>query len=73
MASFLKFIKKNSIPNSKTERWAVISEITGAELGSIQWWEAWRKYVFMPSANTIFDNKYLSEIISFIENERERN
>lgn len=44
----------------------------GCPLGSISWYGRWRKYVFRPNMQTLFDTKCLHEIIKFIDDEMHR-
>lgn len=38
-------------------------------LGMIRWYSRWRKYVFEPSANTIYEETCMREISQYIEEE----
>lgn len=38
-----------------------------AELGEINWYAPWRRYVFLPNANTLFDAGCLREIVAFLD------
>ena len=49
----------------KTKRFSVTSKGNDL-LGHVQWFGAWRKYCFYPSANTIWDTKCLFEVMTFI-------
>lgn len=66
MKSFLDFVHADSSPSGKTERWWVNSK-TGDPLGSINWYAPWRRYVFYPTHNTLFDVACLTAIAQFIE------
>lgn len=46
----------------KRESWA-----TNVGLGYIKWYGAWRKYVFFPDKNTLWDNNCLNMIIRFLD------
>lgn len=52
--------------NPKTEIWTIHSK-SGGCLGSVVWYPNWRKYVFFPNTDTIWDQKCLSEITVFLE------
>lgn len=67
MATFLKFEKSVRPKEKKTDTWTVTAVQSGVELGKISWWAHWRKYVFAPKENTIYDVKCLQEITTFID------
>lgn len=55
-------------PNSsrrKTDVWAVESKDGGA-LGYIAWYAPWRCYCFMPSSSTVFEQRCLRDIATFL-------
>lgn len=54
-------------PNPATKRWAVMPKDDGAQIGRVQWYGPWRKYCFMPMANTVFEQLCLREIAAFCE------
>ncbi len=56
-------------PNPSTKRWAVMSKDKGEQIGTVAWYGAWRKYCFMPAANTVFEQVCLRDIANFCENE----
>lgn len=41
----------------------------GRELGSVKWYAYWRKYVFEPIADTVYDAGCLSKLSSFCKNQ----
>ena len=51
----------------KTKIFYIKSSRSDADLGSIAYYNRWRKYVFYPSNDIIFDTSCLKEIIEFIE------
>lgn len=51
----------------KTSIYHIFSHKSRDEIGLIKWYGAWRKYCFFPNADTIWDNKCLSSINSFLE------
>lgn len=59
--------KKEFIKGRKTPIVTIHSAKDDTLLGDIRWWSAWRKYVFCPDGDTIFDAKCLSEIELYME------
>lgn len=51
---------------AKTRKYSLFSRAGRSLLGYVQWWPAWRKYVFFP-LNSVFDNRCLREIAKFCE------
>lgn len=49
-------------PGRKTGIWNVRSASSGAHLGTIRWYGAWRQYCFYPTEPTIFNTDCLVEI-----------
>lgn len=54
-------------PTKKTQVFKVTSKDESTILGQIQWHGAWRKYVFAPNQNTIYDNKCMIELARICE------
>lgn len=71
--SFLKFtLTRNT---GKTCVWHVESAANHTFLGVLGWFAPWRRYVFRPAENTIFDALCIRELANFIDdrmNERRR-
>lgn len=68
MATYIKFDERPHLAERKTRAWAIISiEPPHAYLGEIKWFGRWRKYVFFPGADTLFEEICLREIALFIE------
>lgn len=53
--------------NPKTMVYSVLSAASNELLGHIKWHNSWRKYVFFPLENTMFDSFCLSVIVDFID------
>lgn len=51
------------IDGKKLPIYIVKNKNTGFELGTIKFYGAWRKFVFNPASDTIFDAACLSDII----------
>ena len=62
---YLKFELVEQKP--KTMIYSVLSVVSNELLGHIKWHNSWRKYVFFPLENTIFDSSCLTEIRDFID------
>lgn len=69
MPVYLQFIETARLnPEAKTKRFLVhtLKDPT-VELGVINWYNAWRRYVFLPHQATLFDRDCLFEVLSFLE------
>jgi hypothetical protein len=49
----------------KTRVFSVFSGAVG--LGDVSWYAPWRRYVFFPGAETLFDAACLKEVTAFID------
>jgi hypothetical protein len=54
---------------AKTNVYEVTAALNAYPLGRIAWYTRWRKYVFEPSSNCIFEETCLRDISQFIEEE----
>lgn len=52
--------------NPKTGVWDVIAKEDGIVLGQVKWFARWRKYVFHPGYNTVYELDCLSDISLFL-------
>lgn len=50
----------------KTKKFQIISNSSGAVLGWIGWYGAWRQYVFNPCNDTLFNHGCLDSISDFL-------
>lgn len=50
----------------KTQSWAVVNKSSDNELGVIEWYYAWRQYVFYPMSDTLYNNGCLETITEFL-------
>lgn len=66
--TFLHFKFIQTSESGKTDIWHVLSQ-DHIRLGMITWHSHWRKYVFYPEDETLYDPKCLREIAEFMENE----
>lgn len=64
-----KYLEFEEISNGilKTKLFKVVSAYDSAELGIIRWYIRWRRYVFYPTYNSLFDSACLKEITKFID------
>ena len=67
MAAYMDFVLQEQDPGRKTEKWKALSVQGSCELGIVSFHPAWRKYVFWPEKNTIFDPACLRELADFVE------
>ncbi len=47
-------------------RWFIINKHSGNSIGEISWYNSWRRYVFIPDGETVWDINCLQDIIKFI-------
>jgi hypothetical protein len=66
--SHLYFNELNNA-GKKTRKWEVTAIASDGVLGVVSFWGAWRKYVFMPHAGTLYDASCMREIGDFAEAE----
>lgn len=55
----------------KTNVWWVENRRSGARLGEIKWYGAWRQYCFYPEANCVFNKGCLLDIQQFLKDAME--
>lgn len=65
-SAFLDFVEYASPVKAKTKRWEVRSKVGALLLGYVRWKAQWRKYAFFPNGNTVFDERCLSDLGSFL-------
>ena len=65
--AYMDFVLQHQEEGRKTEKWKVLSVMGSHELGIVSFHPAWRKYVFWPEKNTIFDPACLRELADFVE------
>lgn len=67
----MKWIEMRHVGKSEsgiTDRWAVLpKEDDPIAIGMVSWYPSWRKYVFSPKANTVFEEDCLRDIADFCE------
>ena len=67
MAEYMDFILQPQEEGRKTEKYKVISAMGSHLLGFVSFHPAWRKYVFWPEKNTLFDPACLRDLADFVE------
>jgi hypothetical protein len=66
MYKWLEFEKTQRDKGKKTDFFYVNNKATNVTVGAIRWYGGFRKYVFEPNANTIFDASCLADIALFL-------
>lgn len=67
--SFLNFALHGDSPSGKTRIYTVEAKRDQTFLGSVAYYNHWRKYTFNPAPDTSFDAGCLREIAAFCEAE----
>ena len=65
-----KWLKFNEldVPNRKTKVFEVRNKSSDFFLGTVEWWGAWRQYIFKPTAEgTIWSHGCLLDLSNFIK------
>jgi len=65
MPDFITFTEIRD--TGKTKVFNVTPKTSEDVLGKICWYAAWRRYVFFPATQTLFDSKCLTNITFFID------
>lgn len=63
----LEFKMHQLIAGMVTHRWTVKNAKDQLELGFIGWHSGWRRYVFEPKDETVFDSECLMELAEFLQ------
>jgi hypothetical protein len=61
---FINFENIGLSDSGKTQKW-LASSTTGSVLGEVRWYAPWRRYVFYPRSETVFDAACLGELQAF--------
>jgi hypothetical protein len=67
MKTYVRFGELGTSASGKTKIWSVKNTTSDFQVGRIVWYSNWRKYVFEPAANCLFDIGCLTEIVDFIK------
>jgi hypothetical protein len=67
---FLVFQDLGYSSSGKTKRWKVLN-LGQTKLGYISWLGRWRRYVFHPDEDMIFDSACLKQIAEFLDEKME--
>lgn len=62
---YLDFVESHD-PGRKTRIWSVVNREGQVPLGEVRFWPKWRKYVFFPVQETLFDSYCLTVIANFL-------
>jgi hypothetical protein len=71
--AYLEFILGKRPKGRKTDVWKVVSAgktndlLASSGIGTVGWYSHWRRYVFEPRVETIFDPACLRELADFVE------
>lgn len=71
----LNYVPLAEKPPKRTQSWSVLHK-TGGTLGIIKWYAPWRRYVFYPHEDTLFDANCLINLTDFLiieTNKRKQN
>jgi len=61
---YIVFKEREPLP--KTRRWDVVNTRTNEVVGEIQWYGGFRKYVFFPEDDTLYDASCMQMIGDFL-------
>lgn len=64
---WIEFFYEGKTVSGKTDLWSVLTIEDRIFVGVIRWWGKWRKYVFVPQPNTLFEQVCLRDIADFCE------
>ena len=59
---YLRFEQVDTPPGRKTAVWNVISQSSGAILGTIRWHGPWRQYTLWPTNGTLYNVECLTDL-----------
>lgn len=62
-----KFLNFTELPATGKTRIIGVGNNSGEKLALIKWSTGWRRYVFHPMPETVYDTKCMNEIMDFIE------
>jgi len=69
---YIYFRNFGQFRNKKTNTYEVSAKQDNLVLGVINWYARWRKYVFEPTPNTIYEEHCLRDIAEFCESETKK-
>jgi hypothetical protein len=65
-SAYIEFVESHD-PTRKTRTWNVLHRGNREQLGEVRFWPAWRKYVFFPADETLWDSYCLQVIQAFLK------
>lgn len=65
---YIRIQQINTDPSRKTKTFIVINTRSDFTIGTIRWYCPWKRYVFLPKSDTVWDIGCMQEIIDFIKN-----
>lgn len=69
--AWIDFIDDGRSASGKTRRWRVVPRGRGTTLGDVHWFGKWRRYVFSPRPQTVYDERCLLDIATFCRDQTE--
>lgn len=66
MAKWIRFQKGPRQEGRLTDTWAIFAIQGGDFLGAVKWYSGWRRYVFAPDPDAIFEQDCLRDIANFL-------
>lgn len=67
-ALYIDFHEVSSLLESRrTKQWWVLTKDCGDHLGVVRWWSPWRCYIFLPYADTIYEQRCLRDLAAFCD------
>ena len=68
MKTTFRFITFEAVDrdNSEPRQWRIMTK-QGQQIGSIEWLQKWKKFVFHPSADAVYDRSCLDDVSIFME------
>ena len=61
-----KFLNFTELPSKGKTQIIGVGNTSGSKLAYIKWHSGWRRYVFLPLPDTLFDAGCLKDILDFI-------
>jgi hypothetical protein len=67
MSKYLVFRELPTDVGRKTKTYEVVSVASNNPIGVVRWFSHWRKYVFAPYNETMYDESCLRDIAQFVD------
>lgn len=66
LGKFMELTRHDSALSATGKPWWTVRARDGTALGTIDWFEDWRKYVFNPNEGTCYDSLCMGELERFL-------